>query len=119
MSNLLNSSEVELIYSKSKKSDKKKEDENEEHEMKIDFTKKNPTKQTFSCMNLKSRMERSMLKDSLGIINNLYKNGEITKEEKIQLKKLIITKSEKLTGLKKFYKISDSVFINELKNLII
>jgi hypothetical protein len=119
MSNLLNSSEVELIYSKSKKSDKKKEDENEKHEMKIDFKKKNPTKQTFSCMNLKSRMERSMLKDSLGIINNLYKNGEITKEEKIQLKKLIITKSEKLTGLKKFYKISDSVFINELKNLII
>ena len=119
MSNLLNSSEIELIYSKSKKSDIKKEGENEEHEMKIGFTQKNPTKQTFSCMNLKSKLERSMLKDTLGIINNLYKNGEITKEEKIQLKKLIITKSEKLTRLNKFYKTSDSVFINELKNLII
>ena len=64
-------------------------------------------------------MEKSMLKDILGIINNLYKNGEINTEEKVKLKKLIITKSEKISRLYKSYTINDREFINELKKLII
>ena len=113
MSSFLNNSELQFICSKSNKSEKMEDDED------FYYTTKNPKKQTFSCMNLKSRMEKSMLKDILGIINNLYKNGEINTEEKVKLKKLIITKSEKISRLYKSYTINDREFINELKKLII
>jgi hypothetical protein len=119
MSNFLNDSEVQLVFCKSNASDKMNDNETEESETKNFCTKKTPTKQIFSCMNLKSKMEKSMLKDILGIINNLYKNGEINNDEKIQLKKLIITKSDKISKLYKSYHINDLKFINELKKLIV
>lgn len=119
MSNFLNDSEVQLVYCKSNASDKMNDNETEESETKNFFTKKTPTKQIFSCMNLKSKMEKSMFKDILGIINNLYKNGEINNDEKVQLKKLIITKSDKISKLYKSYNIDDLKFINELKKLIV
>ena len=68
---------------------------------------------------MKSAIEKNMLKDFLGFINNIYKAGYINNEEKLKLKQLIISKSEKIQRIyNDYYKINKMEFINELKKLI-
>ena len=116
-----NDSEAKLVYTKSNFSENKKsQDNSEDLEQKEYYTKKNPKKQTFSSINLKSTMEKNMLKDFLIFINNIYKSGSINTEEKIKLKQLIITKSEKIENIYiNYYHDNKNEFINELKKLII
>ena len=115
-----NVEEAKLVYSKSnaprKKNHRKKEENNESKEY---YIKKTPKKTTFSSINLKSAIEKNMLKDFLGFINNIYKAGYINNEEKLKLKQLIISKSEKIQRIyNDYYKINKMEFINELKKLI-
>ena len=121
LQNIQNDSEAKLVYTKSNFSENKKnQDNSEEFEKKEYYTKKNPKKQTFSSVNLKSTMEKNMLKDFLGFINNIYKSGSINTEEKIKLKQLIISKSEKIENIyNNYYHDNKNEFINELKKLII
>ena len=119
--NIHKDGESKLIYIKNKFSENKKsQDNSEELEQKEYYTKKFPKKQTFSSVNLKSSMEKNMLKDFLGFINNIYKNGIINTEEKIKLKQLIISKSEKIENIyNNYYHNNKDEFVNELKKLII
>ena len=121
LQNIQNDSEAKLVYTKSNFSENKKsQDNSEEFEKKEYYTKKNPKKQTFSSVNLKTTMEKNMLKDFLGFINNIYKSGSINTEEKIKLKQLIISKSEKIENIyNNYYHDNKNEFINELKKLII
>ena len=121
LQNIQNDSEAKLVYTKSNFSENKKsQDNSEEFEKKEYYTKKNPKKQTFSSVNLKTTMEKNMLKDFLGFINNIYKNGIINTEEKIKLKQLIISKSEKIENIyNNYYHNNKDKFVNELKKLII
>ena len=65
-------------------------------------------------------MEKDILKNFLGFINNIYKNGYINNEEKIKLKELIISKSEKIHNLyNSYYTTDETEFIKELKKLTI
>ena len=70
----------------------------------------------------KDHKEVKMYRDFLILINNLYKNCLITAEEKIEIKKLIISKSKKI---KNFYnnefgniKDNDDKIVTALKNLL-
>ena len=121
LQNIQNDSEAKLVYTKSNFSENKKsQDNSEEFEKKEYYTKKNPKKQTFSSVNLKTTMEKNMLKDFLGFINNIYKSGSINTEEKIKLKQLIISKSEKIENIyNNYYHHNKNEFINEIKKLII
>ena len=65
--------------------------------------KEQQRKQAFSSTVLKSSNEKIMIKDLLMYINNLFKKEIINYEEKIKLKKLIISKSEELENLYKIY----------------
>ena len=108
-----NECEAKLIYTKSNVSEVKKKKNNNQN-------KNNPRKQIFSSINLKSSMEKEMLKNFLIFINNIYKAGAINNEEKLKLKKLIISKSEKIENIYNiFYKVDKNKFVNELKKLII
>ena len=60
-----------------------------------------------------------MLKDILGYINYLYKKGVINSEEKIKLKQLIISKSEKIVKIYDSCRSNDNKFIYKLKQLIV
>lgn len=119
--NIHNNGETKLIYTKINFSENKKsQDNSEEFEQKQYYEKKNPKKQTFSSVNLKSTMEKNMLKDFLGFINNIYKDGSINTEEKIKLKQLIISKSEKIENIyNNYFHDNKNEFVNELKKLII
>ena len=121
LKNIHNDDEAKLIYNKSNLSENKKsQDNSEELEQKEYYTKQNPKKQTFSSVNLKTTMEKNMLKDFLGFINNIYKSGSINTEEKIKLKQLIISKSEKIENIyNNYYHHNKNEFINEIKKLII
>lgn len=119
--NIHNNGETKLIYTKINFSENKKsQDNSDEFEQKQYYEKKNPKKQTFSSVNLKSTMEKNMLKDFLGFINNIYKDGSINTEEKIKLKQLIISKSEKIENIyNNYFHDNKNEFVNELKKLII
>ena len=121
LQNIQNDSEAKLVYTKSNFSENKKsQDNSEEFEKREYYTKKNPKKQTFSSVNLKTTMEKNMLKDFLGFINNIYKSGSINTEEKIKLKQLIISKSKKIENIyNNYYHHNKNEFINEIKKLII
>ena len=60
-----------------------------------------------------------MLKDILGYINYLYKKGVINSEDKIKLKQLIISKSEKIVKIYDSCRSNDNKFIYKLKQLIV
>ena len=110
----------QLIYSKSNFSENKKVKNNQNLEQKFCYTQGNPRKQTFSSINLKTSMEKDMLKNFLIYINNLYKQGNINNEEKLKLKQLIISRSEKIEKIYNiFYKVDKNKLLNELKKLII
>ena len=109
-----------LIYSKSNFSENKKVKNNQNLEQKFCYTQGNPRKQIFSSINLKTSMEKDMLKNFLIYINNLYKQGNINNEEKLKLKQLIISRSEKIEKIYNiFYKVDKNKLLNELKKLII
>jgi hypothetical protein len=106
--------EAKLVYSKSNVIENNIESNSPNN------IKKLPKKQTFSSLNLKSDMERKMMKNFLGFINNLYKNKVIDNEEKLKLKQLIISKSKKTENIYNiYYENNKEEFIHELKKLII
>jgi len=110
----------QLIYSKSNFSENKKVKNNQNLDQKFCYTQGNPRKQIFSSINLKTSMEKDMLKNFLIYINNLYKQGNINNEEKLKLKQLIISRSEKIEKIYNiFYKVDKNKLLNELKKLII
>ena len=83
-----------------------------------DEIKKEFKKHNFSSSRLKTSREK-MYKDLLILINNIFKTEIINFEEKIQLKELIIIKSEKLDNLYAHYYPNDKdTLIAELKKLI-
>ena len=121
LDNNQNDCQAKLVYNKSNLSEVKKTNDNKQNsEPKYYSTKTNPRKQIFSSVNLKSSMEKEMLRNFLILINNLYKTGTINNEEKLKLKELIISKSEKIENIYNiFYKVDKNKFVNELKKLII
>ena len=114
-----NNDEPKLIYSKTNISENKKDAKFNIHTEQICCTQKNPRRQTFSSINLNSSKEKNMLKDILGYINYLYKKGVINSEEKIKLKQLIISKSEKIVKIYDSCRSNDNKFIYKLKQLIV
>lgn len=110
--------EPQLIYCKSNNSYGEKREENNQNLEERTFP--NPRKQVFSSLNLKSSMEKEMFKNFLMFINSLHKNGSINSEEKIKLKQLVVSKSEKIEKIYNiFYKVNKNQFLNELKKLIV
>ena len=76
-------------------------------------------KQAFSSTALKSSNEKIMIKDLLLYINNIFKKEIINYEEKIKLKKLVISKSEELENLYKIYYTNNKdKLVEELKKLL-
>ena len=121
INNMKNDCEAKLVYSKSNNSQKiKEEKKGKNYELKDQCIPINPRKANFSSINLNSTMEKDILKNFLGFINNIYKNGYINNEEKIKLKELIISKSEKIHNLyNSYYTTDETEFIKELKKLTI
>ena len=121
LNNMKSDCDAKLVYSKSNNSEKMKEEKKgKNYESKEPYIPTNPRKVNFSSINLKSTMEKNMLKNFLGFINNIYKNGYINNEEKIKIKELIISKSEKIQNLYSSYYTTDEIeFIKELKKLTI
>ena len=71
----------------------------------------------FSCTNVKTGKEE-MLKNLLIFINDLYKKGAITLQEKLKLKQLIISKNEFLENIYFIYYNKDNdKLIKEIKKL--
>lgn len=80
---------------------------------------RNSRKKTFSTTNLKSSDEKHMLKNCLIYVNDIYRKEIINSEEKLKLKQLIISRSEKLGSIYHIYKEDNKdKFIQELKKLI-
>ena len=113
LNNIEDEDEAKLVYSKTNANE-----ENNTSNSPNSIEKKIP-KQTFSSINLKSTIEKKMMKDFLGFINNLYKNKVINNEEKLKLKQLIIGRSAKIENIYNiYYENNKDVFIHELKNII-
>ena len=122
--NIINQKDEEskLVYSKSNELERNKVLKNHEKQYQTTYcTQKTPKNhQTFSSMNLKNSMEKNMVKHFLGFLNNIFKNGKINSQEKLKLKKLIISKSEKIEKIYNIdYKDDINRLINELKKLIV
>lgn len=113
LNNIKDDEEPKLIHSKSNVVEPNFTSNNVDN-----ISKKIPKK--FSSMNLKTTIEKKMMKNFLGFINNLYKNKIINNEEKLKLKQLIIGKSAKIENLYNiYYENNKDEFINKLKNIII
>ena len=79
-----------------------------------------PKGANFSSLNLNSAMKNNLIKDFLCFINHLYKDNIINSDEKIKLKHLIISETEKIEDLSPlFYQENKEKFIIEIKKLII
>lgn len=94
-------------------SEERENNRNEEEEI------KKSKKKTFSSTNLKSREEKIMLKNLLVLLNDIFKKKIIDSEQKLKIKQLIISKSQKLDYIYiLYYDANKEKFIKELKNLI-
>lgn len=116
-----NEKEAKLVYSKSNRLKNNKDLKNREEQEKSYCIKK-PQKnhKIFSSINLNNSLEKNSVKNFLIFLNNMFKNGKITSQEKIKLKQLIITKSEKIENIYNMdFKDDVNGLINELKKLII
>lgn len=84
-----------------------------------DDIRRESKKRTFSSTYLKSSQEKRMLKDLLVYVNDIFRKEIINCEEKLKLKQLIISKSEKLESIyQNYYENNKNKFIKELKYLL-